>query len=252
MSDYLTIEVYELVARESKTVTVLAHADECPKCHMGGTQRIVGAVRDPRRRIRIEVCYQCVRHDCLCLFIGYFEAVNPHHPEDGYHLRQTAPWGARARAFSNLISETSKGFVSIYNEAYAAEQHGLRQVAGPGYRKALEFLLKDWLVSQLRDAAETSTQLASKLEEDIARVQANHRLQELINQGVPNATLHDNATTAWWLGNDESHYWRKWDSKDLQDLIDTIDLVVTGLEYELKSAALRESMKNESGGGSTG
>ena len=48
--------------------------------------------------------------------------------------------------FTVVIQEISFDYCSIYNEAHKAEQQGYLQVCGPGYRKALEFLVKDFLL----------------------------------------------------------------------------------------------------------
>ena len=36
-------------------------------------------------------------------------------------------------------------FLTIYNQSLSAEDNNLDQIAGIGYRKALEFLIKDYL-----------------------------------------------------------------------------------------------------------
>ena len=48
---------------------------------------------------------------------------------------------------SDIISELSPNFCEIYNQAYIAEQTNLMQICGTGYRKSLEFLIKDYLIS---------------------------------------------------------------------------------------------------------
>lgn len=45
--------------------------------------------------------------------------------------------------FSDIINEISPGFVKIYNQAHEAEIRLLDDIVGGGYRKALEFLIKD-------------------------------------------------------------------------------------------------------------
>jgi len=53
--------------------------------------------------------------------------------------------------FSNYITDVSPSFADIYNQANAAECYGLDQIAGMGYRKSLEFLIKDYLISKTDD-----------------------------------------------------------------------------------------------------
>jgi hypothetical protein len=49
---------------------------------------------------------------------------------------------------TETINGISEDFCNIYAEAYRAENQDLKLVAGPGYRKALEFLIKDYVISQ--------------------------------------------------------------------------------------------------------
>ena len=59
----------------------------------------------------------------------------------------------KKKNFSEIIVKVSSDFVNIYNQAYCAEQLSLDQVCGVGYRKALEFLIRDYLIAREEDAA---------------------------------------------------------------------------------------------------
>jgi len=59
-----------------------------------------------------------------------------------FRFVRSLPWKAVERQFAQSITDTSPLFAGIYNQASAAEAQGLSDVAGPGYRKASEFLLK--------------------------------------------------------------------------------------------------------------
>jgi len=45
------------------------------------------------------------------------------------------------------IDSVSARFCTIYNQSRAAEDHGLLEIAGVGYRKSLEVLVKDFCVA---------------------------------------------------------------------------------------------------------
>ena len=78
--------------------------------------------------------------------MGYF--VNPHSmTASHFSLRQPRPIELASKEFSEHVQEISANFCCIYNEAHEAEQLGLTQICGVGYRRALEFLIKDCLVS---------------------------------------------------------------------------------------------------------
>ncbi len=100
-------------------------------------------------------------------------------------------------------------------------------VAGPGYRKALEFLIKDYLcLAQPEDA------------EKIKKAQ----LGPCIADYVTNENVKAMAARAVWLGNDETHYTRKWEDKDLEDLKKLIQLTVHWIEMELMTTSVIEEM----------
>ena len=53
--------------------------------------------------------------------------------------------------FHEVIAKLSPTFIEIFTEAEEASQMGLVQIAGPGYRKAFEFLIKDYANSLAPD-----------------------------------------------------------------------------------------------------
>ena len=77
---------------------------------------------------------------------------------------------------------------------FNAEQLKLDQICGIGYRKALEFLLKDFLIKEHPDKKE---EIQKKL------------LGRCIKEYIENPNLMDVAKRAAWLGNDQAHYFKK-------------------------------------------
>lgn len=51
------------------------------------------------------------------------------------------------------------------------------------------------------------------------------------------------AKGASWLGNDETHYVRKWKDKDISDLKKMIELTVYWISYELKTEEYEKIMQ---------
>jgi hypothetical protein len=120
----------------------------------------------------------------------------------------------------------SPDFVTIFSEAERAEQTGFKLVCGPGYRKALEFLIKDYVIRSHPDKAE-----------EVKRV----LLGKCIADCVTDEKVKQVAARAVWLGNDETHYLRKWEGKDLTDLKALIRLTLHWIEMdELTQEALKE------------
>lgn len=133
----------------------------------------------------------------------------------------------KKKEFNIEIQELSQPLCEIYNQAYFSEQMGLDQITGVGYRKALEFLIKDYLISLNPDK-----------EEKIKK----KSLGNCIKDDVTDSHIKAVAERAVWLGNDETHYVRKWEDKDLSNLKDLIDLCIHWIEAEIKTKRMLDEM----------
>jgi hypothetical protein len=100
-------------------------------------------------------------------------------------------------------------------------------VCGVGYRKALEFLIKDYLIRKCPD--------------DRAAIE-DKRLGQVIESYVEDRNIKEVAKRAAWLGNDETHYKRRWVDKDLNDLKRLIRLVLHWIEVAHETEEALSSM----------
>ena len=128
------------------------------------------------------------------------------------------PITPKAIAFSPLLTEISPNFVEIYNQAHRAEIYSLNQIAGMGYRKALEFLVKDYAIH------------LNPNEEDSIK---NQLLAQCINTYIDNPKIKVLAEKSAWLGNDETHYVKKHPDFNVNDLRLFIDTCVNYIDMEL-------------------
>lgn len=204
--------------------------DECPVCHYNINPRILsgsytvinaGDYKNPR------FFFVCTRHECQESFIGYYQKIEG---TRGCTLNNTKPKSAKSNNFSNEISKVSPHFVNIYNQATEAEAHDLDQISGIGFRKSLEFLIKDFLISEKPD------------EEENIR---NTPLGACINDHIDDQRVKSSAKRAVWLGNDEAHYTRTWENKDVNDLKLLIRLTVNWIENCILTSSLEESMPSK-------
>ncbi len=131
----------------------------------------------------------------------------------GYLFDSASPQTARPKDWGKIIDDISPSFVEIYNQATTAEAMELDQIAGVGYRKALEFLIKDYLISQTQDSRKVN---AIK----------NKFLGKCITEDIDNPQLKTVASRAAWLGNDQTHYEQRFDDRDISDLKRMIRLTV--------------------------
>jgi len=86
-----------------------------------------------------QTVFACPKNECRSYFIAYYRAEPPNATFD-----HCAPLTFQDRDFGKHITEVSKAFVKIFNQAAHAESLGLEEICGVGYRKSLEFLVKDY------------------------------------------------------------------------------------------------------------
>jgi len=131
-----------------------------------------------------------------------------------------APIRCNTEKFDTFISDSFPNFVSIYNQALAAESYSLSEISGIGFRKALEFLIKDFLILKNPDKKES-------IEKTV--------LGNCINNFVDNPQLKIAASRAVWLGNDQTHYIQKFTDNDVNDLKRLIRLTVHWISMILET-----------------
>ena len=90
---------------------------------------------------------------------------------------------------------------------------------GIGLRKALEFLIKDYAIKQQPEKSE-----------DIKKTP----LGNVIKQYIDDTQVQRLAARATWLGNDETHYVRKWDDKDITHLRALVRLTVNAIDNKIE------------------
>lgn len=194
--------------------------DWCPICHVTISPNSLTAIYSGSPLAgRLQIAFRCPNRDCDQVFVGSYERGGPGRGYSTTFLfKDIAPVTPRKMLFSDEIKETSPSFVEIFNQAIAAESQQLDQLAGMGLRKALEFLIKDYLINQRPADAE-----------NIRKVQ----LSPCINNYVDDPRLKQCAERATWLGNDETHYERKWTDQNIEDLKLLIKLSLNWVESAL-------------------
>jgi hypothetical protein len=137
----------DISGRDSKArqsvFKVEGEPDTCPICHRG-IQPIDSKwdfFRSAQRTI--ERVFICPVESCQHLFIARYYWNN-----GIFFLDRCVPKELKPHDVPDEVRAISPDFCDIYVEADKAEQLGLRLVCGPGYRKALEFLIKDYLTLQ--------------------------------------------------------------------------------------------------------
>lgn len=172
----------------------------------------------------VGVFCRCTNPDCEKPFISEY-VLN----SNMYTYSRILPnFDVDKKDFGHIIYEISPTFCNIYNQAYAAQQMNLSQICGVGYRKALEFLIKDYIMSGIEDDKKDGIK--------------QKNLAKCIKEDISSSNVKAVAARATWIGNDETHYVRKWEDKDIKDLIGMIDLTIRWIESEVETKRLLEEM----------
>lgn len=215
-----------LITVEETIVEYDRFPDICPICHHAMEPRyIAGALTGSYLFLAtyLELVFKCPRRECSRLFIGRYKARSvPADARSGGHssfeFRHVVPFSLKPPDIPDEIRKLSPNFVEIYGQAVAGEQYGFSQIAGVGYRKALEFLIKDYCISRHPDKAEEIK---------------GAWLATCIKTYVDDVNTKRCAERAVWLGNDETHYVRRWEDKDIGDLKTLIKLTMAWIQNNL-------------------
>jgi hypothetical protein len=173
----------------------------------------------------LQSIYRCPNQDCGLIFIASYAEQNADDGKYNYYLSSVGPRRPRPSHGLETIKGVSSKFYDIYDQAQFAEEMDLKEICGMGYRKALEFLIRDYI--------------KLSADEDKTKKQS---LGTCINNYIDDPKIKEAARRATWLGNDETHYYRKWDDMDLQDLKTLLRIAINFVDSDLMLKKYTEEM----------
>ena len=135
--------------------------------------------------------------------MGLAVSVSPNHPQ--------------VKHLSDKFNIISPDFVEIYSQAIHAKNMGLYRICGVGFRKSIEFIVKDYLIS----INPTDKQTIEK-----------ETLMQSINK-INNPKIKMLAIKSTWIGNDETHYVRKHKNLDIETMEKFVEAMIYYIESEL-------------------
>ena len=205
-------------SRQEINVKYDREPDMCPICHhfieplKNGI--INTAVDEDLDQTILEISYRCPQPRCAHQFISVYKLGT----NNAFYFSKSIPQNPVKASLEPEIVALSPSFEKIYNQALFAESMGLDEVSGVALRKSFEFLLKDYCINKYPDK-----------EEDIKNKFLGHCIKEFVDD----PKLKSCAERATWLGNDETHYVRKWEEHDIEDLKLLIRLSINWIVSEL-------------------
>lgn len=207
------LQEYHITGQDKERDTSIDLLDVCPMCHNGIMPKFEHGhlVKDTTTQKAVVFVLLYCQH-CKEYFICRYDFQSGINKLPTYAYPQTPEY----QSFSEEIINLSPQFIKIYNQSLSAEKSGLDELAGIGYRKSLEFLVKDYLITfQHEDEIE------------IKKLELRRCVAKIADTKI--LTLAKGAT---WLGNDETHYVRKHEDYSIAHLKLFIDALVSLINGE--------------------
>lgn len=232
---------FELLQPQSKSYKLSVIADapgKCPICQAAyypHTIHAFGLKCDNKHSLAgsnpmdIFALYFCP--NCKNAFVSKYWIYNYANNYDNTAHRQ---WDAPDRSASfepeidPMLKELSPGFAKMYGQAYKSEHSGSPELAGMGYRAALEYLVKDYLLLNCTDEQKKTTVLKLTLSAAISELKD------------PLSSL---ALSVAWIGNDFTHYVQKHPEMDISDLKNFLSATMRYISYQLTISKASEFIK---------
>lgn len=183
--------------------------NNCPHCGNIMSPSIITTYTDSKKTDSggtIVVLLQCTFDNCFkyyCLEYNYHYTFQLGHLVDSEPIKYSYMPPVKNNLPTN-IDKISTSFSAIYKQALTAEKIGLNQISGIGYRKALEFLIKDYAI--LKFPTE---------KEDIEKNFLGKVIAEKLSDFPKIQKL---AKAANWIGTDATHFVQKYKDSDLETM----------------------------------
>lgn len=196
--------------------------NKCPHCFNGIKPPIIYKTAfDDKLKLPVAIFFQCP--SCQKYFTNAYKVYGAFDNSISGYGSELIEYTYKAFVEYNLPTELngiSPTFVDIYTQSLTAESDGLSQICGIGYRKSIEFLVKDFLISFQKEDSEK-----------IAKLPLSQAINKLESPKIKSLAL-----ASVWLGNDETHYQRKYADKDITDMKKFIRALAYFISSELTAS----------------
>lgn len=208
---------------------MLTDPNICPHCHVTNTpsNKWLIQTKDTDNIISFLSAWQCANASCQKIFIAIHKKT-----ESGFQFSRFLNGLPKGPDWPKPILDLKSGevneqgeaiessFIKTYLQSLVAENSGLDELAGMGYRKSIEYLVKDWAI-QTKPG-------------DIEIIKSKWLGQIITDYFI--GDLKDILERATWLGNDQSHYNKLFEDYNLEDLKELIGLIMVELDRQFKMA----------------
>lgn len=198
--------------------------NSCPHCHLVIIPQYYNHIHsvDSEDRLVVISTWHCSNYSCRRYFVAE-HLENGRNPLPVARFLDGTPkppnWPDSILNLKSGVNsnETSK-FFNTYVQSLKAEKEGLYEIAGVGFRKALEYIIKDWSISIITDENE---------KESIHKMP----LLQVVKKYMPD-DIKEITERAVWLGNDQAHYEVIFIDYDIAHLKELIELICADIDRE--------------------
>jgi len=199
----------------------------CPHCHITNTphERWNITTKDTDNIPTVISVWQCSNSKCKKIFVAQYKYENNTFVFKRFlnGLPKGPDWPKPILELkTGDLDETGKPlqskFIKTYLQSLEAENYGLDELAGMGYRKAIEYLVKDWAIQNNPDKIE---KIKNSWLGAVIKEYYEGDLKEILERAT-------------WLGNDQAHYNKLFDEYDIGILKELIALIMVELDRQYK------------------
>lgn len=231
----------EIVKPGTQNKIRLISPDSCPHCHKKCTPKHFNGYyskneRDLNCYYDILICpnLECQKYFATEYVLGG-PLLTPARFLNGTVMMPEWPEAIRVleSTFDESVGDTSEKenpkskFIDTYRQALEAENHGLDEIAGMGFRKSIEYLVKDVAA---RDFPEDKDKIKKLFLGDVVKKYYSGDLKDLLERAT-------------WLGNDQSHYFKLFEEYDITTLKELIGLIVSELDTAYRKKKYIEAIQ---------
>lgn len=203
--------IYMNTDSEKKVAYSIIKSFECPCCNSKQKPHFIFGTYN--NKILYVLCY-C--ESCQKAYIAEYSFYKPTDKYDEFfyidQFIKAYPNEYKYSNFNESIKTLSPMFVKVYDQALTADSFGLDEIAGMGFRKALEFLVKDYAISLFPDERE-----------HIEKMHLSDTIDKINYQPIT-----DIAKPCIKVLNDETHYFRRFEKVEVAN-INKLILAIVGI-----------------------
>jgi len=210
----------------------------CPHCHIVNNPHTQWNVitKDTDNVPTVITAWQCANDTCEKIFLANYKYENNSFKFNRFlnGLPKGAEWPKpivelKSGNPSNMEHPEQTKFVKTYLQSLAAENSSLDELAGMGFRKSIEYLVKDWAI---QNNPEDKDKIESSWLGTVIKDYYVGDLKEILERAT-------------WLGNDQAHYNRLFDEYDIDVLKELIELILVELDRQHKMKHYIETIQKK-------